>query len=339
MSDLFAATSRLSPAAVSAAVPPGCRRPVEAAPAAERDGADQLVTLGEWRPGAPSTHFLPAFAVLSPSPLSVRFELAVRITARWSAWVGTATLGPATFHPLPTSARIGRAAGTVVSEIDVVTTSAPVDAVRLRVRIRAADPRLLATAAWMVSLSASGAPAGSHDAAPVTGARLAVPACSQLEQEPAIARRICSPVSVAMVLGYWRRQVAIAELAAELLHRGLDLYGVWPAAILAAGRRGLAGYLLRFPGWDAAAWCLEHGYPIVASVRYGAGELPGAPLEATPGHLLVLTGYEDDDVLINDPAAPDAASVPRRYRRRDVERIWLTRAGVGYVIFDPHAGA
>ena len=96
-----------------------------------------------------------------------------------------------------------------------------------------------------------------------------------------------------MVLGYWRRPAAVAELAREVFHPGTDLYGVWPAAILAAGRRGIAGYLLRFPDWAAAAWCLARGLPVIASVRYASGELTGAAAAATPGHLLVLTGFED----------------------------------------------
>jgi hypothetical protein len=120
-----------------------------------------------------------------------------------------------------------------------------------------------------------------------------------------------------------------------VFHPALDLYGVWPAAVRAAAARGVAGYLLRFPDWTAARWCLARGIPIVASVRYAAGELTGAAVAATPGHLLVLTGWEAGDVLVNDPAAPTADAVPRRYRADELGRAWLARGGVGYVLFDP----
>jgi len=40
-------------------------------------------------------------------------------------------------------------------------------------------------------------------------------------------------------------------------------------------------------------------------------------------------------VLVNDPAAPTAASVPRRYRADELGNVWLARGGVGYVLFDP----
>jgi len=140
-----------------------------------------------------------------------------------------------------------------------------------------------------------------------------------------------------MVLAYYGTHVPVAELAREIFHRDLDIYGVWPAAIRAAGRRGIAGYLLRFPDWSAAEWCLAQGMPIIASVRYGAGELTDAAVTQTPGHLLVLTGHDAGHVFVNDPAAPTASGVSRRYRLDQLRRIWLERGGVGYVLFRPPA--
>src|SRR3989442_7917709 len=144
--------------------------------------------------------------------------------------------------------------------------------------------------------------------------------------------RICPPASVAMVLAYWSARVEVASLAREIFPPGLDRYGVWPAAIRAGGRYGVAGYLLRFPDWPSAAWCLAQGLPVIASVRYGAGELAGAAIPETTGHLLVLTGYEGDAVLVNDPAAATAASVARRYRLRPPCRVSVELAGGGLVL-------
>lgn len=349
ITDLLGIVSGLPPGSVSRAVPPACRREVMPAPTPVGDGGDVVIEVGPWRPRAPARHLVPAFSLLSSEPCAFRFELAVCCKGAWTPWVATVTIGEADFPPLPA------VADGLATDIDFWTAAEPAEAVRLRLRLRAEAPARLLGAPWLLALSACDpAPAGVVSAAAgepgrdTSGAgdlgapgssraavRLEVPGLSQAGEAPDLALRVCSPTCVAMVLAHFGRPVGVADLAAEVYHAGLDRYGVWPAAVRAAGRRGLLGYLLRFPDWDSAAWCLERGLPIVASVRYGAGELPGAPLSETTGHLVVLTGYEGEDVLVNDPAAPAAASVRRRYRRADLARVWLERAGVGYVFFRP----
>ena len=46
------------------------------------------------------------------------------------------------------------------------------------------------------------------------------------------------------------------------------------------------------------------GIPLVASISFGPGELDGAPISSTNGHLLVIVGFRrNGDVVVNDPAA------------------------------------
>jgi hypothetical protein len=322
--DLFLAAAGLDPLAIEGAVPPSCLRGIDPAPIAARDGVDTLLMLPTWTPRRPAAHLLPSFAPLTDAPLAFRFEISAHADGEWSAWAASVTIGAAAFAPLSS------AAAPLTCDVDVFRAAPAVDAVRLRIRVRAAE-----TARWIVGLSAA-------DDAPVdfrvgagAPARLDVPALSQVEADAALGARICSPTSVAMVLGYWGRTTAPAALAAEIFHPALDIYGVWPAAVRAAAARGIAGYLLRFPDWATARWCLERDIPIVASVRYAAGELTGAAIAATPGHLLVLTGIDGETVLVNDPAAPTSASVRRRYRADEFGRVWLARGGVGYIRFDP----
>jgi hypothetical protein len=75
--------------------------------------------------------------------------------------------------------------------------------------------------------------------------------------------------------------------------------------------------------------------PVIASIRYRAGELAGAAVEATSGHLVVLTGINGANVLVNDPAAPSRREVPRAYALKDLRRVWLEQGGIGYVLFPP----
>ena len=326
-SDLFVATSRIDEAAVARAIPPTCRREPSAPPTV-RGTADELVLeLPEWRPRVPARCLVPSISMLTDAAYAVRFELSARIDGRWSPWIATATLGPATFAPLAS-----RCDG-LECDIDVYAAAVPCESARLRVRLGAAPPDALAQAPWLVTLSASSLAPAERTPLAAEAPRLAVPALCQLEAPSEIAPRICSPTSVAMVLSYWGAPTALVPLAEEIFHPDTDRYGVWPAAIRAAGRRGVAGYLLRFPDWPSAAWCLARGLPIIASIRYADGELTGAPLRETSGHLIVLTGSERDHVLVNDPVAPTAADVPRRYRLDDVQRVWLDRTAIGYVLF------
>lgn len=322
--DLFVAASGLDRATLTRVAPPSCLCSIESAGAPRADGGDSVIELGAWTPRGAAVHLLPSFSPLAPAPPAFRFELSARADGAWSPWVATVTLGDAEFPELPS------AAGPLAADVDELRASRPLDAIRLRVRCRGPLPPV-----WLAALSAAGEGPVDAGTPPTGGAAVRVPSLSQVGEDPAIALRICSPTSVAMVLGYWGRPATAAAVAADAFHPATDQYGVWPAAIRAAAARGVAGYLLRFPDWPAAAWCLTRGLPIIASIRYAAGELGGAAIEATTGHLVVLTGYEAGMVLVNDPAAPTREAVPRRYRRDDLTRAWLERRGVGYVLFDP----
>jgi hypothetical protein len=72
----------------------------------------------------------------------------------------------------------------------------------------------------------------------------------------------------------------------------------------------------------------------VASISFGAGELDGAPISSTNGHLLVIVGFtRSGDVVVNDPAAQRRSGVRRTYDRGQFEDAWLpTSGGVVYVL-------
>jgi hypothetical protein len=330
LSDLFAVVSGTSPHVIIDCVPPAVRRPPALAGAARPQGADVIVDCPVFRSRRPGRLFVPAFSALTTAEYSFRFEATPGSVTSAERWVGTVSIGSVTFDALPERSEALR------SEIDVFVANEPLESIRLRLRLRAPDLEAVLGCAWMVTLSVCDGGALERPVpTPDACTTIPVPPLSQLEEDIQLGRRVCSPTSVAMVLRHWGRQVSVSELAAEMYHPARDLYGVWLCAIQAAARRGILGYLLRFPDWSSAAWCLERGLPVVASVRYAEGEVTGAAIAQTSGHLLVLTGAEDRDVLVNDPAASTRAEVARRYRLDEITRAWLGRSGVGYVFCPP----
>ena len=60
----------------------------------------------------------------------------------------------------------------------------------------------------------------------------------------------------------------------------------------------------------------RRGHPLVASVSWGAGELSGAPVSSSNGHLVVIVGFTASGrPVVNDPAAKTAAGVRHVYDR------------------------
>ncbi len=162
--------------------------------------------------------------------------------------------------------------------------------------------------------------------------RLVVPPISQMTAPRALRYRICSPTCIAMVLAYYGIEGSLADVVRDCLHEPSGLFGVWPLAVRPATDAGLVGAVECLSNLDTAAPILERGLPIVASIRFAPGALPGAALSSTEGHLVVVTGIDADSVYINDPAARDASSVPRQCPRAAFAAAWLTERGAAYIL-------
>jgi hypothetical protein len=155
---------------------------------------------------------------------------------------------------------------------------------------------------------------------------------SQMLQNPRIASRACSPVATAMVMSAHRKGVVTERVIADCHDPVTGMYGLWPLAVRSAAGAGLIGAVELFADWPPVLDCLAAGLPLVASIRFGSGELPGAPMASTGGHLVVITGVDGDEVLVNDPAAPTHGTVSRRYPLDAFSRAWFRHRGAAYIL-------
>jgi hypothetical protein len=161
----------------------------------------------------------------------------------------------------------------------------------------------------------------------------------------------CSPTSLSMVLGYFRRLPPawtyrwvprswpdrfvnhVARLAYDYRYEGT---GNWPFNTGLASSWAEDAFVTRLPNLRAAERFVRADIPVIVSIAFEPGGLTGAPISATAGHLVVIVGFDRrGNVVVNDPAAPDNDTVRRTYNRGQFERAWLNGSGgLAYIVRD-----
>jgi hypothetical protein len=161
----------------------------------------------------------------------------------------------------------------------------------------------------------------------------------------------CSPTSLSMILGYYQRLPGpasyrwvnpayadrwvneVARLTYDYRYRGT---GNWPFNTAVGAARVGDAFVTRLADLRMAEPFLRAGIPLAVSIRFGRDQLAGAPISASAGHLVVLSGLTaSGDPVVMDPAAPTDATVRRTYDRAQFERAWLGGSGgTAYVLHD-----
>lgn len=266
-----------------------------------------------------------------PPGASAELSAQARVDGRWTAWYRLLRLTPDGGESL---GRQEDADGWV--EVDTLKLRRKADAFRYRVALESGSKAKASLSrvafAYVDSAAAPPKPAAFRPGPWVR--ELKLKARSQMEEQAAFRRDICSPTSLAMVMDYWGKRLPTAAVARAVQDRGSSLYGNWPLNVAFAARRGLPGHVARLEGLEALQDEIAAGRPVVASVTFGPGELEGAPLTKTAGHLLVVAGFTPDgDVIALDPAAGRRSQARRVYRRGQFARAWLeNKRGLAYVL-------
>ena len=207
----------------------------------------------------------------------------------------------------------------VRAEVDVIRAAQPFDGIEVRAR----DVEF--------ELVAFSSPVRPRPSLPYARDALIldVPARSQYPEGES-GRGWCSPASLSMLHAFHAADHPVAQTAQAVFDRAYNGTGNWTFNVAYSGRLGLRGVVAHLCNLDHAQRLIERNLPIAISYSWSAGELPGAPLPRSDGHLAVLCGFtRDGDCAINDPAAPNVRVV---YPRSALERVWQRNEGVAYVV-------
>lgn len=263
---------------------------------------------------------------------TVRFSLEVCVDGRWlpasvmGSWKGSAG-GESRTTPQADSCKV---------DVDTLLLAEGVKAQQFRYRYEAeGDPRVrfVAVATW--------APGDAEPFASVKsaawGKTIDVPKRSQMVEDEAIRGDICSATSLAMVLEHYGVKKTTREVADGVYDHEAKIYGNWPLNTAYAAIAGMkVAYVAHFRSLADLEAEIAAGRPVIISHRWKEGELTGAPVAASKGHLIVVVGFtETGDVVVNDPAAhtDKGEDVRRNYPRREIYHTWLENAsGIAYVI-------
>jgi Peptidase_C39 like family len=154
----------------------------------------------------------------------------------------------------------------------------------------------------------------------------------------------CSPTSLSMVLAYWAQKTNRPELnldvpavVARTPDPIYDGWGNWSFNVAFAGTLGLNAYVSRLHSLSQLEGWLRADIPVIASIAYKPGELPGTPITQSDGHLLVIRGFDSNgNVITNDPASDPRKGQSTRvvYPRRAFEQVWQKGSnGTVYIIY------
>lgn len=287
----------------------------------------------------PFNEVLVSWNIDAPKGTSARIDLRAGRPGFWSPWLYIGRVGDTPIlGPRPQSFSGGKVDVDYFTSTQTfdrlqlrVTTFEPVSGPRVRVErlvVQPVDTRPAEPRDGGPSLSLATTPA------PAPVSRIGVPFRSQKTPDPALAGRLCSPTSLAMVLAHRGLDHTVDQVARAAFDPDFNLYGNWPRNIQAASDFGAPGLLRRFSSWHDIDATLQRGQPIIASIQVDPGQLPAAPYAATDGHLIVIEGVDErGDLLVLDPAVATPEEGRRTYPRRDMTQVWLINGrGTAYVI-------
>lgn len=301
---------------------------------------------------------IPSWNTLTPSGTGVTVAVAVSADggANWSRWRELARWGSVPVSPRGVSSEgLEGADEWVKVDADTLLLNREGDRLKVNVRLYSEQPDRTPTLR-MLSLAVRGGGgserAMSRHPSKAWGKELFVRHRSQGEAPPDQSWRVCGPTSLTMALAACGVNIPLEAVITRCWDARNEIYGNW-AFLAAAGSSLLAEHWQRLPGqrppqpgshagrvdwasdWNSVENEILHGHPCLLSIHYQAGELPGAPVAASDGHLVMVSGFtKTGDVIVHDPAGRSAAAGRVVYDRAQLHR---ARHGGPAILLCPNA--
>ncbi|MBI5883530.1 MAG: C39 family peptidase [Elusimicrobia bacterium] len=266
-----------------------------------------------------------------PKGATLKMSVRVRASGEWSPWFLLGTATKTMSSPPPQENAFGKV------DTDTLRVTNKADAFQYRVDLASGrKPAVLVLVAVTVSDDdAPSAPPAFREGPWVRELRLRPR--SQFREPAEVQWDICSPTSLSMVMEFWGVQRKTLKVVRAVEDSSNGIFGNWPFNTAAAGSAGLEAWVGRLDSIEDLQSEVAAGRPVVVSLTYGKGEMTGAPLHETRGHLVVVSGFTPQGgVIVMDPAAPYPAAVRRVYDRGQFHQAWrVKKRGVAYLVNEP----
>jgi hypothetical protein len=291
----------------------------------------------------------PSWNANTPPGTWIEVHMRARIVDRWTRWynLGVWASDTSTIERHSVDQQ-SDADGTVATDTLILGTSGAsgdqgsANAFQMKVRLFSVS-RNISPEVRNASATFSTTPQSTNELLPGDKSRwndqISIPECSQMVY-PDGGEVWCSPTSLSMVLAYWKEDSGPCAPVVRSTVSGVYDWvyqgdGNWPFNAAYAATQGLEAYVVRFTSLAQTEAWIAAGVPVIVSLGWQKGELTGAPVTSSDGHLVVLAGFSAaGDPIINDPAAPTNESVRRVYQRAQFERLWLEYSGgTAYLVY------
>ena len=289
---------------------------------------------------------IPSWNALTPTGAWLEIQFRARYGERWSKWyvLGIWASDDSTIRRHSVKDQ-GDGDGFVAADTFISTNKeAPSDTFQIKLRLFSADGSaspVVRSASVAYSTAKPASVSISRGDPSRWNTLLDVLQCSQMVY-PNGGNVWCSPTSLCMVLSYWDgypgpREARVRSFVEGVFDWVYDGHGNWPFNAAFAATLGYEGYIARLTGLERIEDLVAAGVPVITSIAWGKGELTGADVESSDGHLMVVVGFDSaGNPIVNDSAAPGDESVQRSYLRTEFEPLWLRASGGAvYLIYPP----